>query len=225
MKTSRRIVLGLFFAACASVGLVLFFLVAIVINSSGGSAGSTQFVNKSGPSAKISMTEWPIAIDPTKVRSVSRKHDYSFDSHSTWYKIQLDIDSAHAWADFVHADRERHSRDSLRPDDRGLEGVRRIVTGPPPLNRTTGDTHVWCTPPSIEFRATEAMRRYSSIDSGVGQAAYTGYDSQGQTLWVYEYACQHDQLWEANEIPMGDVFSRMNDRDPIPASKPPNDTL
>ncbi|WP_145385675.1 hypothetical protein [Stieleria neptunia] len=55
------------------------------------------------------------------------------------------------------------------------------------------------------------MKWYSGYDSGVGQAAYTGYDADKQTLWVYEYACQHDRLWEPDQIPDGDVFSRLNE--------------
>ncbi len=53
------------------------------------------------------------------------------------------------------------------------------------------------------------MKWYSGYNSGVGQAAYTGYDATQRTLWVYEYSCQHDRLWEPNQIPDGDVFSRL----------------
>ena len=224
MQTLRRVVLILFYAACVCIVLVaMLFFGAIVLNPFGGFAGSTQFANRSGPSAKRSMNAWPTAVDPSKVRFVSLKHDYSIDSHSTWYKIELDHRSSQLWADSVHADRERYSRESLRRDDRGLEGVRRIVPGPPPLHSTTGDTPEWWSPPSIDFRATEAMKWYSGYDSGVGQAAYTGYDADKQVLWVYEYACQHDRLWEPNQIPNGDVFSRLEETaEPSDAPKPPN---
>jgi hypothetical protein len=77
----------------------------------------------------------------------------------------------------------------------------------------TGDVPSWWKPPAIDFRATEAMLWYSGFDSGVGQAAYTGYDAEKQTLWVYEYACQHDRLWEKNQFPDGEVFSRLKDAD------------
>lgn len=187
----------------------------------GGFAGSSEFANESGFAAKRSMNEWPSTVAPSNVRLVSRKYDYSIDSHSSWYKIELDIDSAKKWADSVHTDRELHSRQSVRQDDRGLEAVRRIIPGPPPLNWKTGDSPTWWTPPPIEFRATEAMKWYSGYDSGVGQAAYTGYDRTHSTLWVYEYSCQHDRLWEPNQIPDGDVFSRLEDAEQNAEPKTP----
>jgi hypothetical protein len=211
-RNFRTVVRYVVYACCVIV--VLFPIMvcgSFLINPFGGFAGSSEFANKTGSAAKRSMNEWPSNVATAAVRSVSRKHDYSIDSHSTWFKIELDTASAQLWADSVHSDRERHSRESLRPDDRGLEGVRRIVPGPPPLHSKTGDTPDWWSPPPIDFRATEAMKWYSGYDSGVGQAAYTGYDADKQTLWVYEYACQHDRLWEPDQIPDGDVFSRLNE--------------
>jgi hypothetical protein len=155
-----------------------------------------------------------MAIDPAKVKTVSRKFDFSIDSYSVWYKIELDATSARIWADHVHTDKERRTRSSISPDDRGLEGVRRELLGPPPLHHKTGYVPAWWKPPTIQFRATEAMKWYSGFDSGVGQAAYTGYDVGNQTLWVYEYACQHDRLWEQNQIPEGDVYSRIKQGEP-----------
>ena len=102
-----------------------------------------------------------------------------------------------------------------------MEAVRRMVPGPPPLHWATGDSPPWWTPPNIAFRATEAMKWYSGFDSGVGQAAYTGYDVDRGTLWVYEYSCQHDRLWEPNQIPTGEVFSRLKDAEPSDAHKSP----
>lgn len=174
-----------------------------------------------GRTKQFSMFEWPSDVAPSNVRSVSRKHEYSIDSHSSWYKIELDNDSAQRWADSVHAVQELHSRRSLGKEDRGLEAVRRNIPGPPPLHWKTGDSPVWWTPPSIEFRAMEAMKWYSGFDSGVGQAAYTGYDATQRTLWVYEYSCQHDRLWEPNQIPEGDVFSRLKGAEHNVAPTPP----
>ena len=215
MVALRRFVVIVFYAACVGVVLIaILFVGAMILNPFGGFAGSSQFGNKPGQSAKRLMDEWPADVDPSKVKLVSRKFDYSIDSHSSWYKIELNANSAQTWADSVHADRERNSRESLSPEDRGLEGVRRILFGSPPLHWKTGDTPDWWKPPTIDFRATEAMKWYSGFDSGVGQAAYTGYDVEQQTLWVYEYSCQHDRLWEQNQIPDGDVFSRLKDAQP-----------
>ena len=206
-----------------AVPCVLFlpFAIAGIMHPFGGFAGSSEFVNKSGFDAKRSMNEWPSNVAPSNVRLVSRKHDYSIDSHSSWYKIELDIDSAQKWADSVHSIRELRSRQSIGRDDRGLEAVRRVIPGPPPLHWKTGDSPNWWTPPPIEFRATEAMKWYPGYDSGVGQAAYTGYDANDRTLWVYEYSCQHDRLWEPNQIPDGDIFSRLKDTEPNDGPMPP----
>lgn len=212
MTVVRQIVLYLFYFACVAVVLIaLLFIGSIFLMPFQGFDGSSEFVDRSGPAAMRSMDDWPRDVSPSKVERVSRKFAYSIDSHSDWYKIELDPESAAAWADFVHRERERSSRDSVSHDDRGLEGVRRSIDGPPPLHTTTGDPPSWWTPPAIEFRATEAMLWYSGFDSGVGQAAYTGYDEAQQTLWVYEYSCQHDRLWERNEIPAGEVFSRLKE--------------
>lgn len=221
----RTVVRYVIYAYCVIIVLLaVFFCGSLIMNPFAGFAGSSEFANKSGHAAKRLMNEWPSSVTPSNVRSVSRKHDYSIDSHSAWYKIELDIDSARKWADSVHSDRELHSRQSIRPDDRGLEGVRRMISGPPPLHWATGDSPKWWAPPPVEFRATEAMKWYSGYDSGVGQAAYTGFDSSHRTLWVYEYSCQHDRLWEPNQMPDGDVFSRLHDTEanvgPTPSTVP-----
>lgn len=221
-RNLRTVVRYVVYACCVIVVLFPVFVCgSFLMNPFGGFAGSSQFTKRSGFAAKRSMNEWPSAVAPSNVRLVSRKHDYSIDSHSLWYKIELDIDSAQKWADSVHSDRELYSRQSIRHDDRGLEGVRRTIAGPPPLHWKTGDSPNWWSPPPIEFRATEAMKWYSGYDSGVGQAAYTGYDAMNSTLWVYEYSCQHDRLWEPNQIPNGDVFSRLKDAEQNVGPKPP----
>ena len=89
----------------------------------------------------------------------------------------------------------------------GLEGVHRILGGPPPLHRQTGATPAWWSPSAIDFRATEIMVWYEGHYSGVGRAVYSGYDESSKTLWIYEYACQHDQLWPPRAIPAGEQFS------------------
>ena len=220
-RTVRTVIRFVFYAFCIVVVLVPILVCgSFLMNPFAGFAGSSEFVNKPGPSAKRTMVEWPVAIDPSNVRIVSRKFDYSIDSHSSWYKIELNTASSLIWADSVHTNQERYSRESIGRDDRGLEGVRRVLIGPPPLHWKTGEIPDWWNPPAIDFRATEAMKWYSGFDSGVGQAAYTGYDADKQTLWVYEYACQHSRLWEHNQIPDGDVFSRLKDAEASVAPEP-----
>lgn len=221
LRTVRTIIRSVVYACCA---LAVLFTIAqigsVLINSFSPFSDSSTFADESGVAAKRLIHEWPADVDPSNVRRVSGKQGYSFDSHSSWYKIELDANSAQVWADTVHANRERDSIQSLRKQDRGLEAVRRIVPGPPPLHRTTGPSPFWWTPPSVEFRATEAMKWYSGYGSGVGQAAYTGYDAERQTLWIYEYSAQHDRLWEPSRIPAGDIFSRLTDAEPSDAPQP-----
>lgn len=211
-RTIRTVIRLVFYFFCVLVVLYpIMVCVPFLMNPFAGFAGSSEFVDRPGLSAKRSMDEWPVSIDPANVRIVSRKCDFSIDSHSAWYKIELNATSAQIWEDYVHSKQELYSRESIQRDDRGLEGVRRVLLGPPPLHQLTGYVPDWWKPTTIDFRATEAMKWYSGIDSGVGQATYTGYDAEKQTLWVYTYAGQHDRLWEPNQIPDGEVFSRLKE--------------
>ena len=129
----RTILHYAFYACCVLV--VLFPILvfgSLLMNPFTGFAGSSAFADKPGAAAKRLLNEWPTGVVPSSVKLVSRKYDYSIDSHSSWYKIELDSNSAQIWADAVHVDRERDSLQCLRQDDRGLEAVRRIVPGPPP---------------------------------------------------------------------------------------------
>jgi hypothetical protein len=51
------------------------------------------------------------------------------------------------------------------------------------------------------------MKWYRDYYSGVGRATYSAYDESAQTLWIYEYSCQHDILWSSGDVPAGEHFS------------------
>ena len=93
------------------------------------------------------------------------------------------------------------------------------------MHRQTGTTPTWWSPPAIDFRATELMKWYRGYDSGVGRATYSGYDETTKTLWIYEYSCQHDQLWSQGNVPTGQQFSTIKESiREAPAEKiPPGD--
>jgi len=109
--------------------------------------------------------------------------------------------------DQAHKHQEISSKQSLHDLHEGLEGVHRILTGPPPQHSRTGDTPTWWKPPTLDFRATEVMLWYTNYDSGVGRATYSTFDESMGTLWIYNYACQHDILWSRGNMPTGDIFS------------------
>ncbi len=154
---------------------------------------------------------WPATVDPDEVQSASQKYSSSRDSHSTWYRVVLSQKAASAWQNEIHASEAQVSRGSLHHLHEGFEGVCRSERGPPPLHQQTGTTPAWWSPPAIDFRATEVMLWYKGYDSGVGRAAYSGYDESTKTLWIYEYGCQHDLLWRRGNVPAGLQFSLMRE--------------
>jgi hypothetical protein len=204
MRTVRRVFVILFFAWCAAI--VVLGIVAVIgvflANPFADFAGRKEFTDLSGSSAKHSLAgAWPPDVDIRSVEAVSYKTEWSRDSHSTWYRIRLTKDAAARWADRLHPENGRISKASLHGD---IEGVYRMIDGPPPLHRQTGDTPVWWTPPPIKIRATEGMLWYKDYYSGVGSATYSGFDESTTTLWIYEYACQHDILWSHGRLPSGE---------------------
>ena len=54
------------------------------------------------------------------------------------------------------------------------------------------------------------MLWYDNYYSGVGRATYSGFDESTSLLWIYEYAAQHDKLWEPGDRPTGIDFSTVN---------------
>jgi hypothetical protein len=166
--------------------------------------GGDEFTELPGPQASERLgADWPTEVDPTAVLAVSFKLESSIDSYSAWYRIQLSPESAAAWQNAQHARKEQEVK--TRKDNDG-EGLHLVIAGPPALRNHTGTTPAWWTPPAIPFRATEAMLWYREYDSGVGRALYSGFDSSTDTLWIYDYSCQHDRLWDRGKMPQGKHF-------------------
>jgi hypothetical protein len=184
-------------AAIVLVALLIVFVIAFRMNA------GTGFHDLSGAAAKERLGEkWAASVDPNSVASVSYKSESTIDSCSSWFRIELDEASASIWADAAHSDEEEMAR-SPYYRDRPVEGVRRVVAGPPPLHRQTGSTPRWWSPPAADCRATEFMAWYSHYDSGVGWALYSVFDPATKTLWIYSNSAQHDLLWRHGELPAG----------------------
>lgn len=199
----------IFWSCCRIAVIVLAgWIVVMLLSMDRFGQVDTEFTDLSGLAAKNRLdAEWPPGVDPADVQQMSRKSGSNIDSHSNWYRIQLTSQAAEVWGDDVHAREERASSDMLPGHFEKLEGLRREVTGPPPLHRQTGSTPAWWTPPAIGFRATEVMLWYKGGGMGYGRATYSCFDNATSLLWVYEYGCQHDKLWSPGEVPVGDQFT------------------
>lgn len=207
-RTVRTDVRYLFYAGCAGVFVLAPVLcVLFLMNLLSGFAGESEFTQLSGSAARQRLSAWPEGVDAEEVESVSYKVEYTRDSYSAWYRLQLSADAASTWMNRIHRRQEDWSKQSVDPLYEGCEGVHRMITGPPPQHRQAGDTPSWWTPPGIDFRTTEVMLWYTNYDSGVGRATYSAFDQSTGVLWVYDYASQHDILWPHGSIPAGDVFS------------------
>ncbi len=209
----RRFVIITVVAAFALVPVAFVTIVVAFLLQPWGSA--REFTGLPGKDAAGQLEQcWPSSVDPAQVQEVSHKLDCTIDSHSQWQKIVLSPQAAAAWQDDVHLREEQTSRSVLHRLHEGLEGVHRIQQGAAPaLRRQTGSTPPWWSPPAIDFRATEVMLWYKHYDSGVARATYSGYDEATQTLWIYEYAAQHDRLWSPGCLPEGRRFSTLKRSD------------
>jgi hypothetical protein len=201
----RRCVVIAFYVACiVIVAAAVFAIGALIFLPFPGFDGSAEFADLPGAVAKRRLGDsWPPSVDASSVDSVSYTGESSRDSYSSWYRIRLEENAALAWMDYVHAQQERSAKKPIGRGHEAPEGVRRTVVGPPPLHRQTGVTPDWWSPPPIDFRATEVMLWYADYYSGVGRATYSGFDAETNTLWVYDYACQHDKLWPHGKLPDG----------------------
>ncbi len=226
MKRFRQIVTYLFYAgfylACTGAVVILIFSGGLIVSFSSFD-GSTEIVDRSGPATQRSLNNWPDAVIPENVLSVSYRRTYSRDSHSLWFKVVLNSESAQIWANHIHTDKVKIARNAAS-HHHGLEAVHRTVPGPPELRRHTGTIPAWWKPPTLEFQATEAMIWYSehTSSSGVARAAYTAYDENSQTLWIYEYGCQHDLLWKPRKIPAGEILNQLKDIEQEDFTEPEN---
>ncbi|HEV8004177.1 MAG TPA: hypothetical protein VGP63_30210 [Planctomycetaceae bacterium] len=201
----------------AAIALAVFLIVSFfVFRIDGGN----EFHHLPGAAAKDRLGEnWPASIDPNSVASVSYKFASTIDSCSSWFRIELDEASASIWAEAAHSDEEEMAR-SHYYRDRPVEGVRRVVPGPPPLHRQTGSTPTWWSPPAADCRATEFMAWYQRYDSGVGWALYSVFDPSTKTLWIYSNSAQHDLLWRHGELPAGRPIPGLKQNDAPTPSKP-----
>jgi hypothetical protein len=205
MQVVRRSIGLLFLFACVSALLIAVTAVVwFLLNPFAGFDGRAEFAELSGADAKLRLRSvWPPAVEPESVRTVSQTTQWSRDSSSSWCRVELRKEAATIWMDHIHAEEERRSKECFGDHHECLEGVHRVVSGPPALRRQTGNTPAWWSPPAIAFRATEVMLWYGQGDSGVGRATYSGFDESTDVLWIYDYACQHDELWSRGKPPKG----------------------
>lgn len=208
-RNFRTVIRFVVYAFCVIVVLFPIFVCgSFLMNPFGGFAGESEFAELSGSAAKRRLPYWPVGVVASDVETVSFKSAHSRDSYSSWYCIELTDDAALTWSKQAHAQQVEWSKQCLHGRHECLEGVNRTLDGPPPLHSQTGETPGWWSPPAITFRATEVMLWYDDFYSGVARATYTAFDETNQTLWIYDYACQHDILWPRGNVPNGDVFTR-----------------
>ena len=217
MRSVRTAIRFAVYGCCAlAVIWAVFVCGFILINPFAGFAGETEFTALSASAAKRRLPDWPDGVATSDVDTISFKSAHSRDSYSSWLCIKITDDAALTWSNQAHTHQEEWSKQCLHDLHEGLEGVRRTVDGPPPLHSQTGETPSWWSPPAIPFRATEVMLWYDDFYSGVGRATYTAFDNSDQTLWVYDYACQHDTLWAQGSVPNGDVFTTLDQENQQP---------
>ena len=164
--------------------------------------GHRESVGLTGIEANGEIGFWPPDISPQDVEHVSHQIDSARDSSTERYRIEINAASAIAWQDAIHAHEEEdgHGLSHLY----GMEGIHRSIAGPPPLENQTGPTPSWWTPPFTVYRATEFM--LWSHSTGTAHGLYSAYEPATQTLWVYGYSAQHDELWSKGKLPVGTAF-------------------
>lgn len=202
----RRCLLIAFYIACAAiVAEAALAIVGVVFFASAGFDSRDEFVDLPGTTAKKRLRNaWPPSVDASEVYRVSHQGESSRDSYSSWYRVELSAAAASAWIDYVHERQDSGAKQFAMDGDRQVESVHRVIPGPPPMRQQTGATPAWWSPPPSVCRATEVMLWYSGYDSGVGRATYSVFDRQRNTIWVYDYACQHDKLWHRGNPPSSD---------------------
>jgi hypothetical protein len=164
--------------------------------------GHSESVELTGIEVNREIRFWPPSISPQDVKHVSHQIDHSRDSYTERYRMEISAANAVAWQDAIHAheEGEGHGLSHLY----GMEGIHRSIAGPPSLEQQTGPTPSWWTPPSTEYRATEFM--LWSHSTGTAHGLYSAYEPATQTLWVYRYCAQHDELWPQGKLPAGTAF-------------------
>ena len=168
--------------------------------------GHRESVDIKGIDAIGTLGYWPPAITPQNVDHLSHQIDWSGDSVTERYRMEITAGNAAKWQDDIHADEERngHGLSHLYV----MEGIHRSIVGPPPLEHQTGSSPSWWTPPDSDYRATEFM--LWSHSKGTAHGLYSVYEPRIQTLWVYGYSAEHNELWPAGKLPAGAAFQPSN---------------
>ena len=157
-----------------------------------------EFVDKTGSAASRRMSAWDFTVDPAAVRRISMKSASSIDSYSTWAKFELGQSDATTITSELHA--RTATIDANLQRTKECEQATRAITSIP-IRSPTCDPPDWWSPPTGTGDATENMLWYLDAPYGVAQGCYTLYDTINETLWVYEYAAQHDSHWERGARP------------------------
>ncbi len=191
----RRRVLMAFYVAIVAIFLFVIALL-FVLPSIEWFDHTRELINVSGVDAKEVISDWPDTVEVSEVKACSMKSSSTIDSSSRWLCLKISPAAAGVWID------SKHRPESEWANEPNCEFVERTLIGPPPLQRQTGTTPEWWRPPAIRYRATEVMLWYEGYDSGVGRATYSAFDPQTEQLWIYEYAAQHDLLWDRGHAPV-----------------------
>jgi hypothetical protein len=207
MSTVRRIVLIGFAISCAVILIMFISSVNTGRNPVIEPLGSDQFADLPGHAAKQRLQNvWPKEVDPGTVHSVSYKAKRSRDSYLSWYRIQLPPVPALTWMNSIHSNQEQASKTRHQRQEE-TEGVHRIVDDPADLPEQAGTIPKWWSPPRIEFRTTEVMKWYKYTKLGLARATYSAFDQTTNTLWIFEFASQHENLWPRHQLPEGRHFA------------------
>jgi hypothetical protein len=84
----------------------VFLVGSALLNALAGFAGKSEFTESDGVAAKSrlsALSAWPDGVDTGDVHSASYKGQYSRDSFSSWYRIELTSDAASEWMEHIHA--------------------------------------------------------------------------------------------------------------------------
>ena len=157
-----------------------------------------EFIDKPGPAASRKMGSWEFTVDPAAVRQISMKSASSIDSYSRWSKFELSQFDADTIASELH--KRMATIDVYLQRKKECEQATRAIVSIP-IRSPTSETPDWWLAPAGTGDATENMLWYPGATYGVAQGCYTIYDANNETLWVYEYAAQHDSHWERGARP------------------------
>lgn len=157
-----------------------------------------EFVDEPGPAASRKMHSWEFTVDPVAIRCVSMKSASSIDSYSRWSKYELSLSHAKTLAAELHAGMA--TIDAYLQRTKECEQATRTISSIE-IRSPTSNAPDWWSPPTGVGDATENMLWYPDATYGVAQGCYTIYNTESETLWVYEYTAQHDSHWDRGGRP------------------------